>query len=323
MGVHAAAALSARVRKLVMVEIAALSDPLPDLLFHYTTQSGLLGIFNSSALFLSDARFVNDRSEISYGRRVFTDRLRSYVADRADETAAKVWQYFEEATTRRAHRKLLGDAAWLGFEHFYMASFCTNGNLLSQWRAYGATSTGGCSIGFRSADLLARATVVGNIDSPAAGPVVALQRVRYEPDDQHQLIDRIISAVFSVTSLSGWHSAEARYLANTIEASVIPAVASQIKAPVFREEQEWRLVCHRFSGLRFRVQKDRVVPYLECAFGAQGAHFRERLPLASVYIGPSDYSDLMHISVVDYLRTNGVHDPEAIPIIPSEIPLRS
>ena len=56
-------------------------DPsrLPAALYHYTTSAGLLGIIESNGIYLTDARFLNDSSEITYGRSLFLERLNHFV----------------------------------------------------------------------------------------------------------------------------------------------------------------------------------------------------------------------------------------------------
>ena len=275
-----------------------------------------MGILESSGLFLSDARFVNDASEISYGTQLFIDRLSRYVESGVDSHAAAVWKYFTEAEQLRAKREQQSIAWFSG--HFYVASFCTDGNLLSQWRAYSGAGAGGCSIGFQSSEMVRRATITGNTYPPSMGPFVTLQRVIYEPDQQAAFLDQLIAKVFAL--LNDRDTGTRYYLGNTLQSSVIPAIVSQIKSPVFAEEQEWRLVVQRSAGLRFRTQKGRIVPHLHCGFG-RGEDGKDRLPISGIYVGPSEYSDLFRIAAGELLRSHGFND-SAVPIIDSEIPLR-
>src|SRR5262245_39760281 len=47
--------------------LRAKRPPLPrDLLYHYTTQAGLLGIIESGALWASNVRYLNDRGEFGH-----------------------------------------------------------------------------------------------------------------------------------------------------------------------------------------------------------------------------------------------------------------
>src|ERR1035438_5726396 len=112
MGVHTASALLGRVTQLVSEELARSSSKPPDTLYHYTTPEGLLGIIESSALFLSDARFVNDRSELSYGRRVFTDRLLRYAEASGSDIARTVWDHFTRAVEDRLQRQQRPTVGW-------------------------------------------------------------------------------------------------------------------------------------------------------------------------------------------------------------------
>ena len=55
----------------------------PKILYHYTTSQGLIGIFNSGALWAgaANAGFLNDAQELQFGRRELCEAL----LDRAEE----------------------------------------------------------------------------------------------------------------------------------------------------------------------------------------------------------------------------------------------
>ena len=112
------------------------------------------------------------------------------------------------------------------------------------------------------------------------------------------------------------------YLGHELAWSVIPAIVSQSKSPVFVQEQEWRLVAHSSEGLRFRIQRGRIVPYLHCGFGL-APDGKNRLPIAKIYIGPSEHADLFRIAARWLLRKHEFLDDDAVKIMDSEIPLRS
>lgn len=244
MGVAAAVRINARVYQVLSAELERSKVDPPEILYHYTTQEGLLGIVQSSSLFLSDARFVNDRSEVSYGRGLFADRLLAHVEASGTDVHRRVWTHFSSAveTGRRRQQESASGQPAASNDHFYMTSLCTDGNLLSQWRGYGIAANGGCSIGFRSADLVAGASVPGHPQQAGSAPIVRLQQVLYDPVLQNQFIDQVISSVFSVLDGSPTAINDAQYVALMIDYAVIPVIASYVKAPTFREEQEWRLV---------------------------------------------------------------------------------
>lgn len=107
-------------------------------LFHYTTAGGLKGIIESSSLFASSAYFLNDSSELKYGR----------------ELAAKVLQEWSSARQKRATNEQNVNAGQsvlrILADYFngsnvdtsknapvFVTCFCEADNLLSQWRANG------------------------------------------------------------------------------------------------------------------------------------------------------------------------------------------
>src|SRR6185436_6743286 len=123
----------------------------------------------------TDALFLNDQSELSYGRGLVTELLRDRVAT-SSEQLRTIFEYaiqeFETTPSPSGIRI-----------RFYVTSFCENGNLLSQWRAYAAS---GYSLGFDAGHLKS-----SEIDDQS-GPRLRLRRVEYRSDVQRTLINRII-----------------------------------------------------------------------------------------------------------------------------------
>src|ERR1043166_2511198 len=106
---------------------------LPSTLFHYTNAAGLEGIVSSGAIYLTDAFYLNDKTELSYTR----DLVAQIVKERATSIAPSLHRFFAQRLT--------------GFDPFasndinfacYIASFCERSDLLSQWRTYGAGANG-------------------------------------------------------------------------------------------------------------------------------------------------------------------------------------
>ena len=51
------------------------TEPLPEILFHYTDSKGFLGILESNTLWATSARYLNDSSEYTYGMKLIADAL--------------------------------------------------------------------------------------------------------------------------------------------------------------------------------------------------------------------------------------------------------
>jgi len=50
----------------------------PDIIFHYTSLEGLLGIIKSKSIWATNVFYLNDASELNYSRKLFIDQLRKY-----------------------------------------------------------------------------------------------------------------------------------------------------------------------------------------------------------------------------------------------------
>jgi len=315
-------AASARVWRLVAPAFSAelvrqSGGQPPGVLHHYSTLQGLLGIVDSGGLFLSDARFVNDASEGSYGRDVFLSRLKACAGKKAILGAPEVFENTLRAYERR------DDGAWNQYQldHSYVASFCTDGDLLSQWRAYAASAGAGCSIGFRTEDLVGRAAISTNAKDtgPSNTGQLSLQRVIYQQGEQEVFVDALLSRILEAAA-ADHHPSRWRYLADIIVASLVPAVVSRLKHPAFADEKEWRLVWRARPGLRFRVDRRGLVPYLLCRFSDDSHSHWGLPPIAEIRIGPSDSARLTKTAVVELLRARGF--PEETAVLQSTIPLR-
>ena len=109
----------------------------PGVLYHYTSAEGLRGILSSRALWMTDIRYMNDLSELQYA----TDRLAARLDARlAKDLGAVGRKEFIESCRRNIGARGPGQSV-------FSVSFCEDGNLLSQWRAYRGQG-GGYALGF-------------------------------------------------------------------------------------------------------------------------------------------------------------------------------
>jgi hypothetical protein len=107
----------------------------PDILYHYTTISGLIGIVTHRELWASDCQFLNDGTELSYASDIFFAEVAKLNLPPIDGGG-----YF-----------LAGPS----LKHFrmFITCFCEDSDLLSQWRGYGADQ--GYALGFDAKQLQA------------------------------------------------------------------------------------------------------------------------------------------------------------------------
>src|SRR5258708_31414533 len=110
--------------------------PSSEFLYHYTTGDGLKGIVENNELWATSAYFLNDSAEIYYGSDLLKHVLDDWIAKNVrPETSLSLG-------LARQLRKWFGED--LVQKHIvpaiYVACFCEDDNLLSQWRTYGQSA---------------------------------------------------------------------------------------------------------------------------------------------------------------------------------------
>jgi hypothetical protein len=110
-------------------------------LYHYTTQSGLLGIIKDRQIWATHTQYLNDRREFLHA----VDLVRAEIQRLLDEQNTRLG---EALATRAEALNRMHNALSLSPEHINVCvcSFSEDSDSLSQWRAYGGSS--GFAIGF-------------------------------------------------------------------------------------------------------------------------------------------------------------------------------
>ena len=277
----------------------------PEIVYHYTSAKGLLGILSTRTIWATDVEFLNDAEELTYARKDVVAELyrradEIFPIEQLDPPDTAEWS---QATILRSAANTLAQPTETAY-HVYVTCFCEDQNLLSQWRAYG--TDGGYAIGFRTSALV---EILGLPDASTKETMhLHLEQVAYGLEHAWPRLDAVLDRV--APSPTG-HPTERGYKrAMTI---VLPVVAS-IKHPDFSEEHEWRLVTTE-TGVRdqvhFRAEQTRVVPYLKFVL-PRGA-------IANVVVGPGQHSDVRMNGIWQLLARQDMRD---VKIIGSTTPLR-
>jgi hypothetical protein len=275
-----------------------------DTLFHYTNAAGLLGILGNSCIWASDVRFLNDAQETKYGY----DELASVLATVTNPASheghrlhgtnweaqfAEHWDYFRQM--------LLGNLA-MPSGGVYVCCFCEEGDLLSQWRAYG--SDHGYAIEIKATALTA--SIAGSL------PGSRLVPVRYGHDAAADVIREASNWAASYDD-AGHPGIRAHYAAMELT-----AMLAQIKHPGFAEEREWRLVVANESRsdnderrTQFRASAMAIVPYIALPLEPEA--------IVSVRVGPGNNLDVRESGLQALLVSIG----RSVPVHRSEVPLRA
>lgn len=285
----------------------------PELVWHYTTGDGLLGIIKSDVIRAGSAAFMNDRDELLSGVRqvsaVFEERREELEPSIQTEIATKLRMQSRSYRTET-----------------YILSACQEGDSLTMWRNY--ASSVGFSIGFdTSVQLGARELSAADrhpnppanyysdewheeiVDSDGQTHHVGWSpddtqeiteewaAVLYKADDQRQLASDVLDSTIEAIQEEKDGTAKGLF---TGDARIWLAFESlrRVKDSGFQDEREWRIqsnVAPAWKFVDFRSGPFGLVPYIELGnidFSARqddGKQAVNKLPIVSVMVGPNPH----------------------------------
>lgn len=288
----------------------------PRLLYHYTDAQGLLGMLKAHRLWATNRRFLNDPTEASYAAATILGVAKS------KEAEAHLDKVIRNAQRRQGIRLAVQTGAesilswYVDHDEHYLACFCENGDLLSQWRGYGSTG-GGYALGFAAEHL--GLVQYQNINKPE--PIV--QKVIYDPKVQRSITLKWLKFIIDWLNFGGQSKEPLDdyedfgwirfnwFLSQSLRC---------FKHPAYTEEAEWRViqVGTAPTGVRavqpnFRAGRRGVVEYVELDLPGGG----ERLPLEVICYGPTLDDTITDRSLNLLCRGKGY---DRVSITKSEVP---
>lgn len=246
------------------------------ILYHYTTQTGLLGILGTERLWCTDIRFLNDSRELVHtldvAKTLLEARVRKVTSPRAklfDGWANRLWQLKDYP--------------------IYVVSFSQEEDLLSQWRAY--CNPTGFAIGFGAFELMKLLETI-----PLPGNLLkCIYDVREQQEHLEYALD-FLGDRFEKDAAS----AEAAETVSRCFFGFLLTAAACFKNPGFEEEKEWRLVVRAFASevggvvKKHRAGASTSIPYIEFPLTPTGDHLPIRIIVAGPSPTPSLQSDALH-----------------------------
>lgn len=245
----------------------------PPVLYHYTDPAGLIGMMRTKEVWATDARFLNDSSEMTYVREI--------VVAAAASTAA------QSAHARYLCAKLAGiEAADLYQGSIYVASFSEQRDLLSQWRAYGGDGLG-YGLGFATEPNLEAA------HPSTAFPALQVSKYRkviYDPScTGGALWDAVVAIIRLVDQVeSGELAMQSSEQAYGSILRLLQQVYPTVKNEGFAEEDEWRIVFRNLAAdgvlanLQFRPSSLGIATYVPLQWQTED----NTPPLIEIVMGP-------------------------------------
>ena len=270
--------------------------PMHKEIWHYTDAAGLRGIVSSGNIFASEIHFLNDSREAYYGHELIKKLLEGLKRE-----PGPFVKYFD---------RLLSEIS--NFEHLhgvYVACFCEEGDLLSQWRGYGGGGTG-YSVGINPL------TFVHAVDEEWPNGF-EVQQVIYDRTAQYAAVAKAVEIGTKVIGDCDDVNFE-RLCTATL--STFSRFLSAFKHPAFSEEREWRLMSRiNPKTVQFRPRGNILIPYIELDVTSQQLTNTGKIPLTKIIHGPTLHSDTTKYSVRRLLDESSYL---TVMVESSEIPLR-
>src|SRR6266478_4268336 len=114
-------------------------------LYHYTTQTGLLGIIKSRQIWATHTQYLNDRREFLHAVDLVHEEIKRLLDEAIDSYPSRPHQSAREDSLARMQAAVSMSPQSI---NVCVCSFSEERDSLSQWRAYGGPS--GFAVGFSS-----------------------------------------------------------------------------------------------------------------------------------------------------------------------------
>lgn len=275
--------------------------PPPQVLYHYTTQDGLLGIINNREIWATHTQYLNDVREFTHAISIVQVELASMRSELRHRDHADLLSEMEEGLRH-------------GMEaiNVCVCSFSADGDLLSQWRAYGGGASS-FSLGFSGAFLRAVSDQLSFYLAP----------VLYDEVEQRTLIRTLLENVLTenLQKRAGTQAAanEPTQPPGGNLVAYLNRYAPILKHKSFSEEREWRIISRPLMCSRdrfgYRTGMSMLVPYYRIPLCTE----RQPFTIEEIVVGPTPHPEQSIRSVSGLLVRHGLQEK----VRNSQVPYRS
>lgn len=309
------------------------TEKLPPILYHYTSQKGLLGIIKSKEIWATDIFYLNDTMEFKYAVDLTSKILKEYLDSHTDTYRNMLLDELTEgnlsdtSALNDSHEsppkklninelefKMIDNLFKVirGFEqfHFFVFSLSEKGDLLSQWRGY-CPQDNGYSIGFKT-------SVLGKLMEKKD---LRFVKCIYEKDEQARIINDFIGKYVKDlrSKFNELSNSESMRKSLTIDYLIsFFTIASKLKDESFIEEEEWRIVSkpqNEGQHVKFRKGTSTIIPHIRIGIDDSGY-----MPIEEVIISPTFHKQLSNNAVNFLLSCEGI---KSCSVKNSKIPYRA
>jgi Protein of unknown function (DUF2971) len=277
-----------------------LEEMPPNILYHYTTATGVVGILENSMLRATNYSFLNDPSELLYGR----DLVHKVLKELHRQGNGLLERLFEKIRTTLDEQ----------LSEVYLCCFSKCRDDLSQWRAYGGSAAERYCIGFDIEKSLtprerqkpktqarrSHSHAYRNVAVTSSRLTEHVDSVIYNEEHQCGKIRKLITVAIAHPEDEAVAERAAYHLARLLP---------RIKDPVYFREEEWRIIRWQLrdtsnEDLCFDSSSGIVRPFVK-------VQFLKPLPIAELIVLAPSRKDVSVKAANMLLRKCGVMGIEA------------
>ena len=275
-------------------------------LYNYTSHAGILGIFNTSELWLSDSDFLNDSSESDYFYDIYSQANphtgNTYKKEGRFKFNASMFSYYHTSSYSSPR-----ETANRIKETRYILSMSLDRDNLNLWSYYTKNAHSlGYSIGLKE-------NAIEHMFRRDSDETLLSGKVIYDPDKQKQLLSELCTDYWQLYSKLN-HTYQREYLFNKLEDNVV-RYSVFMKNPLFAHENEYRIAVIRLGvnstqQRLFREMNGTFIPYI-----TQSIDLRD---IVEIGVSPTHRTEFVTRSLNELLGVNALDTA----IYNSDVPLR-
>lgn len=285
---------------------------VPETLYHYTTQLGLLGIVGNEKIWMTHTQYLNDTQEFKHAIGLVDAEIKQRLDAAKDEVEERV---LIEMLSSIHHD--------LSNMNVCVCCFSEEKDLLSQWRAYG-DSMSGYSIGFCGAYL----------SNLAKRKNFQLVKCIYDSELQMKVVSEFVELILNeILENQGVQPDDDNYYHWHNGGNLVPylvRLAPIFKDGSFSDEKEWRIISRALScredGYNYRIGKSMLIPYLELSIESPEELQNEKR-YREIVVGPTPNQKQSQNAVISLLAKKGLANDMApggaVHVNPSIVPFRA
>lgn len=256
-------------------------------IYHYTTISAIKNIVESSCLWATEYRYLNDEDEFGFVGNILREVMDEEFGSNESEFTS-----FKLAIMENMIGELLKD--------YYVVSFSLNPDNLTLWAEF---ANPGCNFTVHPATLFK--TVPYEIS-----------QVEYNRDEQKKIVREALLMVLrhfypdkyqnDDVNLSEFLRGESDQYKKLIAypcARLVALYGMSMKSSLFVAEEEYRAIfkCKSDTNIQYRVSGDRMIPYIS-------AEINDKSFIKGVRLAPLNRSKLDVKSLDGFMRLHGMQD---------------